>query len=144
METWRQRQNAYSSRSVSGLGREFFGAHQNNIITATQCNSTIWTSDRTVWPSGLRRWLKAPVRKGVGSNPTAVTFPPTLLCGSTSYSITWFSPTVSLHSARTHRACAGTTGTCRPHTHTSPHGIGLPGCVLITEAHACIALGFNE
>ena len=29
---------------------------------------------RTVWPSGLRRWLQAPVRKGVGSNPTAVTF----------------------------------------------------------------------
>ena len=28
---------------------------------------------KTVWPSGLRRWLKAPVRKGVGSNPTAVT-----------------------------------------------------------------------
>ena len=28
--------------------------------------------DRTVWPSGLRRWLQAPVRKGVGSNPTAV------------------------------------------------------------------------
>ena len=27
---------------------------------------------RTVWPSGLRRWLQAPVRKGVGSNPTAV------------------------------------------------------------------------
>ena len=27
----------------------------------------------TVWPSGLGRWLKAPVRKGVGSNPTAVT-----------------------------------------------------------------------
>ena len=27
----------------------------------------------TLWPSGLRRWLKAPVRKGVGSNPTAVT-----------------------------------------------------------------------
>ena len=26
----------------------------------------------TLWPSGLRRWLKAPVRKGVGSNPTAV------------------------------------------------------------------------
>ena len=31
-------------------------------------------SFRTVWPSGLRRWLKAPVRKGVGSNPTAVIF----------------------------------------------------------------------
>ena len=28
----------------------------------------------TVWPSGLRRWLKAPFRKGVGSNPTAVMF----------------------------------------------------------------------
>ncbi len=27
---------------------------------------------KTVWPSGLRRWLKAPVRKGVGLNPTAV------------------------------------------------------------------------
>ena len=26
----------------------------------------------TVWPSGLRRWLQAAVRKGVGSNPTAV------------------------------------------------------------------------
>ena len=31
----------------------------------------------TVWPSGLRRWLQAPVRKGVGSNPTAVTGCPT-------------------------------------------------------------------
>ena len=27
----------------------------------------------TAWPSGLRRQLKALVRKGVGSNPTAVT-----------------------------------------------------------------------
>ena len=26
----------------------------------------------TVWPSGLRRWLKAPFRKRAGSNPTAV------------------------------------------------------------------------
>ena len=33
------------------------------------------TPIKTVWPSGLRRWLKAPVRKGVGSNPTAVSFP---------------------------------------------------------------------
>ena len=30
--------------------------------------------NRTVWLSGLRRWLQAPVRKGVGSNPTAVMF----------------------------------------------------------------------
>ena len=28
----------------------------------------------TAWPSGLRRQLKALVRKGVGSNPTAVIF----------------------------------------------------------------------
>ncbi len=28
---------------------------------------------KTGWPSGRRRWLQAPVRKGVGSNPTAVT-----------------------------------------------------------------------
>ena len=28
----------------------------------------------TAWPSGLRRQLKALVRKGVGSNPTAVKF----------------------------------------------------------------------
>ena len=27
---------------------------------------------KTLWPSGLRRWLKAPVRKGMGSNPTGV------------------------------------------------------------------------
>jgi hypothetical protein len=33
-----------------------------------------WTSIKTLWPSGLRRWLKAPVRKGVGSNPTGVNF----------------------------------------------------------------------
>ena len=28
--------------------------------------------NKTVWPSGLRRRLKAPVHNGVGSNPTAV------------------------------------------------------------------------
>ena len=33
-----------------------------------------WQSNKTVWPSGLRRRLKAPFRKGVGSNPTAVIF----------------------------------------------------------------------
>ena len=27
---------------------------------------------KTIWPSGLRRWLKAPFRKGVDSNPIAV------------------------------------------------------------------------
>ena len=35
----------------------------------------MWLPDvMTLWPSGLRRWLKAPVRKGVGSNPTGVTY----------------------------------------------------------------------
>ena len=38
-----------------------------------QNNTTKPRSSKTVWPSGLRRWLQAPVRKGVGSNPTAVT-----------------------------------------------------------------------
>jgi hypothetical protein len=37
-----------------------------------QINGTFLSQCKTVWPSGLRRWLKAPVRKGVGSNPTAV------------------------------------------------------------------------
>ena len=39
------------------------------ILTSRRLNMT-------VWPSGLRRWLKAPFRKGVGSNPTAVTVSP--------------------------------------------------------------------
>ena len=26
----------------------------------------------TLWPSGLRRWSKVPVRKGAGSNPAGV------------------------------------------------------------------------
>ena len=33
----------------------------------------VMEASKTVWPSGLRRWFQAPVRKGVGSNPTAVT-----------------------------------------------------------------------
>ena len=39
-------------------------------------NFSLRLANKTVWPSGLRRWLQAPVRKGVGSNPTAVTFTP--------------------------------------------------------------------
>ena len=48
---------------------EFFVGHQNVLCLYNM----------TVWPSGLRRWLQAPVRRGVGSNPTAVT----LLCRDT-------------------------------------------------------------
>ena len=36
------------------------------------CDPATMRNLKTVWPSGLRRWLQAPVRKGVGSNPTAV------------------------------------------------------------------------
>jgi hypothetical protein len=32
------------------------------------------STPRTLWASGLRRWLKAPFRKGVGSNPAGVIF----------------------------------------------------------------------
>ena len=41
------------------------------IVFFSHC-STDFNVLKTVWPSGLRRWLKAPVRKGVGSNPAAV------------------------------------------------------------------------
>ena len=37
-----------------------------NLLIANVCTCCA----STVWPSGLRRWLQAPVRKGVGSNPT--------------------------------------------------------------------------
>ena len=46
------------------------GQLQQIVLWVRACLHTA----RTVWPSGLRRWLQAPVRKGVGSNPTAVTF----------------------------------------------------------------------
>ena len=43
---------------------------------------TLTSSSRsaTAWPSGLRRQLKALVRKGVGSNPTAVILGTPLVC----------------------------------------------------------------
>ena len=50
-------------------------AHTSQAFTAAPTEHISWVagSPLTVWPSGLRRWLQAPVRKGVGSNPTAVT-----------------------------------------------------------------------
>ena len=52
---------------------------------AEQCPSSAHVPplSKTVWPSGLRRWLQAPVRKGVGSNPTAVTCPHARPCEPT-------------------------------------------------------------
>ena len=52
-------------------GRIFYqSSHGCTQICSDACGFHI--QHRTVWPSGLRRWLQAPVRKGVGSNPTAV------------------------------------------------------------------------
>ena len=48
------------------------------------------SSPRTLWPSGLRRWLKAPFRKGVGSNPTGVILK-ILICGLQLLAIACFS-----------------------------------------------------
>ena len=58
----------------------------------------------TVWPSGLRRRLQAPVRKGVGSNPTAVSLQDARAlaeCRPTSPRITLPRPT----SHSSHRIC---------------------------------------
>ena len=49
--------------------------HALRAAQATTLEERCGRPGRTVWPSGLRRWLKAPVRKGAGSNPTAVTMP---------------------------------------------------------------------
>ena len=43
---------------------------------------TLSESSKTVWPSGLRRWLKAPVRKGVGFEPHSCHHPVQNLRGS--------------------------------------------------------------
>ena len=47
-------------------------APENHIKCVAAGNASFLLYSKTVWPSGLRRWLQAPVRKGVGSNPTAV------------------------------------------------------------------------
>ena len=44
---------------------------RDNAVCAYLTLQKPCTETQTVWPSGLRRWLQAPVRKGVGSNPTA-------------------------------------------------------------------------
>ena len=51
------------------------GSRSSQRAEAYNALLNAWTgwAPRTLWPSGLRRWLKAPFRKGVGSNPTGVT-----------------------------------------------------------------------
>ena len=66
----------------------------------------IWPQRRvavmTVWPSGLRRWLQVPVRKGVGSNPTAVTMPTTTTAPPTPFACARIQQTT-----RTRCSCGG-------------------------------------
>ena len=50
------------------------------LITRYRCISELWLCRNSnishqqaiAWPSGLRRWSKVPVRKGMGSNPIAI------------------------------------------------------------------------
>ena len=62
---------------LDGVVRRWaLGANRDMALSSEWWGSVFESSNviyfKTVWPSGLRRWLKAPVRKGVGSNPTAV------------------------------------------------------------------------
>ena len=74
-----ERSKAVASGAIP-KGREFeshschyFWAHSSRVAFVAKCFCDFF-QHATVWPSGLRRWLKAPVRKGVGSNPTGVTY----------------------------------------------------------------------
>ena len=58
---------------------------------------TTWT----LWPSGLRRWLKAPFRKGVGSNPTGVIFATRLSSSSSQLDLHICRSEICLRSQRT-------------------------------------------
>ena len=62
---------------LDGVVRRWaLGANRDMALSSEWKGSVFESSNviyfKTVWPSGLRRWLKAPVRKGVGSNPTGV------------------------------------------------------------------------
>ena len=87
----RQTEDLKVPGSIPGLGIFSFPGFAQNAVascprqalpspwhTASRDGVSVPGSPRrvalTVWPSGLRRWLQAPVRKGVGSNPTAVIF----------------------------------------------------------------------
>ena len=58
---------------ISCCGAPIWGPRPMAQAQECACNDVVLShASMTVWPSGLRRWLKAPFRKGVGSNPTAV------------------------------------------------------------------------
>ena len=84
-----------SGASPQGRG---FEPHSCHFLTATEVqartrkNNRIPTTQaygKKVWPSCVRRWLKAPVRTGVGSNPTVS------------------SPTTCARNTRTYGCCVG-------------------------------------
>jgi hypothetical protein len=96
---------------------------------------------KTLWPSGLRRWLKAPFRKGVGSDSTGV-----MLFGLTlrhDVLHTWSGPYIQ-------RAPA-TLGPCRcftncrlarttPGIQVSASARGQSGCAVAKGSIGCISL----
>ena len=67
-QTWKQNVLAVGKCEGENFAHKT-PARQLEIKKATENMASM-----TLWPSGLRRWLKAPFRKGVGSNPTGVTF----------------------------------------------------------------------
>ena len=75
-DQWRKRQDQPGSNTWT-RPRYTRWAPVNKTILAFNHNCqhilSLAVASMTAWPSGLRRWLQAPVRKGVASNPTAVT-----------------------------------------------------------------------
>ena len=76
--------NKKQDNNIHGNAASEGRTHDLRITRPTRCQASKETRDlkepeprlpaSTVWPIGLRRWLKAPLRKGAGSNPTAVIF----------------------------------------------------------------------
>jgi hypothetical protein len=81
-------ERAPSQRISPRTLRQLCGADgaKPRVRSSTAHKSASCNSVTTAWPSGLRRWLKAPFRKGVGSNPTGVIFGhPSIICCITIY-----------------------------------------------------------
>jgi hypothetical protein len=63
----------WADGQISGDGLKFL-VHSHGVFRFASGVRDRLITPSTAWPSGLRRWLQAPVRKGAGSNPAAVTF----------------------------------------------------------------------
>ena len=67
------RTHTHTHKHTHAIGFYFCGSAKLSArFQKADFRKTSFFLDKTVWPSGLRRWVQAPVRKGVGSNPTAV------------------------------------------------------------------------